>query len=72
MIDIHLINVVLAGIGIGAGAVVLIAAAVIATATGVQRRAAMRSHRTIKPASATPRQASLVSPVQREPALRKL
>jgi hypothetical protein len=50
MIDLHLINVALAGIGAGVVAVLLIAAAIYAIAVfGPQRRASRRTH--LAPAS---------------------
>lgn len=70
MIDLHLINVALASLGIGAGAVMMIAATVIAIAAIVQHRAATRSQQAHAQVTAKPRQASPVSPVQRQPALR--
>ena len=64
MIDLHLINEVLAGMGIGAGAVVLIAAAVIVIAARIQHRAALPSHRPLRTMGTTSRQAHLVGSVQ--------
>ena len=50
MIDLHLINMALAGLGIGAGAVVLIAAAIIVSRRSARtgRRCAGRSRRPVR------------------------
>lgn len=64
MIDIHLINLALAGLGISAGAAILIAGAVIAVAAVMGRKPTSRQRQT--PGSATPGQAT---PAQRELAL---
>jgi hypothetical protein len=45
MIDLHLINVALAGLGIGTGAILLIAAAIITIAAIGQHRTAAQTHR---------------------------
>jgi len=72
MIDLHLINVALAGLGAGVAAVLLIAAAIYAIAVfGPRGRTARRSH--VAHASTGPLAATTVSdhPNQvREPALR--
>ena len=65
MIDLHLINIAVASLGIGAGAVLLIAAVIIAIAAlGRHGPASRRSQPTVR----TP--AASGGPVSREPALR--
>jgi hypothetical protein len=67
MIDIHLINVALAGLGIGTGAVVLLAAAVIAIAAILQHGTRVRSRKAPTSAVTAPR---LARPARRGLALR--
>jgi len=72
MIDLHLINVALAGLGVGVAAVLLIAAAIYAIAIfGPRGRASRQSH--AAPATTGPLAATAVidqNDQVREPALR--
>jgi len=69
MIDLHLINTALAALGIGAGVVLLIAAALIAVvAIGQHRSALRRGHLAVTPA--TPAMGHTPAQAPREPALR--
>ena len=74
MIDIHLINVALAGMGISAAVVVLIAAAVLTIAAISTRRAAARSGQPAAagagPTGVPTEQSSRPGQAHREPALR--
>ncbi len=69
MIDLHLINTALAALGIGAGAVLLLAAALIAVAAIGQHRSALRrSHLAVT--AGTPTMSHTPTQAPREPALR--
>jgi hypothetical protein len=64
MIDLHLINTTLAGLGIGTVVVLVIAAAIIAAAAiRPSRPASRRGHAAVAPSSEQ-------GPARREPALR--
>jgi hypothetical protein len=74
MIDIHLINVALVGMGISAAIVVLIAAAVLTIAAISTRRAAARSAQPVAagagPIGVQTEESSRPGQARREPALR--
>jgi hypothetical protein len=74
MIDLHLINLALAGLGVGAAAVVLIAAAILTVAAFGRRSTAARQHQ-LAPVTAHAAESAAPSDAGdheslREPALR--
>ena len=70
MVDLHLINVALATLGLSAAAVVLIAAAVITVAAIGRHRAADRARQAVAPGRVPVEETSSPDQALREPALR--
>jgi hypothetical protein len=70
MVDLHLINLALATLGLSAAAAVLIAAAVITVAAVRRHRAADRAHHAAAPGRVPVEETGSPGQARREPALR--